>query len=126
MIIKMTKLEKYTPNHIPKVERVFNIFWSLILLAFAYDSFTSDSFHLPGRGASDGIIFTGYSLWVFGSALVFGVVNLLVNVVDHYDKRNNETQYKMLSRVLTSITLILVIWATSLAYGDAQPKAVVV
>jgi O-antigen/teichoic acid export membrane protein len=63
---------------------------------------------------------------VFGAALVFGVVNLLVNVVDHYDKRNNETQYKMLSRVLTSITVILVIWATSLAYGDAQPQAVVV
>jgi hypothetical protein len=126
MMIKMTKSEKYTPNHIPKAERVFNVFWSFILLAIAYLSFTSDSFHLPGRGASGGIIFTGLSLWIFGSALVFGLLNLLVNVVDHYDKRNNETQYKMLSRILTSIAVILVIWATSLAYGDAQPKAVVV
>ncbi|WP_157043416.1 hypothetical protein [Paraglaciecola sp. T6c] len=86
----------------------------------------SSSFYFPGRAGSNGVTFTNLGLILFICALITAAINALLVVVDHYDKRNNETQYKMFSRYLNVFGVIFIISAFGYQYVHSQKPVVVI
>lgn len=88
----------HSPNHIPYSERIVCVILSSILLIYGILGWVIDDLYLPGK-RSRGIHLHGGSLWIMLGAFVCAAANLLSVVVDHYDKRNNETNYKLFAQV---------------------------
>ncbi|MBT1065906.1 hypothetical protein KJY73_20195 [Bowmanella sp. Y26] len=119
-------MDKYQPNHIPVAERLFNLIWGIGLLVIAYLGYAEQSFHLPGRGSSNGIIFEGTALFLFISAAVVGAINLFITIADHYDKRDNENRYKRASRVCVGVALALVLSAVAVQFVYDRKDPVII
>jgi hypothetical protein len=96
------KIEKYSmgynPNHIPLGERIIYIILSSIMLAYGTFGVIIDDLYIPGK-RRPGFHFHGVPAWIMYGAFLCGVANMMSVVVDHYDKRNNETNYKLFARV---------------------------
>ena len=119
-------MEKFKHNHIPKKTRIFNVIWACILIFLAIYGWLSGSFYFPGRVGSNGVTFTNLGLILFICALITAAINALLVVVDHYDKSNNETQYKTFSRYLNIFGLIVIISAFGYQYVYSQKPVVVI
>jgi hypothetical protein len=104
----------YNPNHIPRVERILNIIASAVLLSYGTFGVVVDDLYLPGK-RGPGIHFHGVSAWIMYGAFLFAVANFVSVIVDHYDRRSNETNYKLFARVTqiggwTLFVLAVVVW----------------
>jgi hypothetical protein len=88
----------YNPNHIPHGERRANIILSSVMLLYGTFGIIIDDLYIPGK-RRPGIHFHGEPAWILYLAFLCGVANLMSVVVDHYDKRNNEINYKLFARV---------------------------
>lgn len=98
----ITETEKsnmgHNPNHIPSGERTTNIILSGILFLYGTFGVIIDDLYIPGKRRS-GTHFHGEPAWILYGAFLCAVANMMSVVVDHYDKRNNETNYKLFARV---------------------------
>jgi TRAP-type C4-dicarboxylate transport system permease small subunit len=83
----------YTPNHIPQNERVTNILVSICLLLYGGYGIWVNDLYIPGK-RSRGIHLHDVPAWVMYGAFICACLVMLSVVVDHYDKRNNEINYK--------------------------------
>jgi len=81
------------PNSFSPAHRAFNISQAVVLLAWGAYGVYRDSLWVPGRRTSGGLLH-GPSAWFVCAAMVVTAANLLTVVVDHYDTRNNEHQYR--------------------------------
>ncbi|MDM7859256.1 hypothetical protein QTP81_01385 [Alteromonas sp. ASW11-36] len=106
-------MEDYSPNKISKSTRIFNIVWALFLIAVCLYGVTNGALVYPGVRGSGPIELTGMPLLFFCVALLSGAINAVLTVIDHYDKRDNETSYKQMSLYLN----VLSIFAITLAFG---------
>lgn len=106
--------ENYTPNHIPKGQRTGYLVFSLFLLGYgAYGVWVND-LYLPGR-RSRGIHLHDAPAWMMYGAIICACLVMLSVVVDHYDRRNNETNYRIFADVFTAIGWAM--FALSLLFG---------
>lgn len=119
-------MDKYQANHIPIAERLFNLVWGVGLLVIACVGFVEQSFHLPGKGASNGVTFAGTALWLFIAAAVIGAINLFITIADHYDKRDNEHRYKQVSRFCIYLSIALAISAVSVQLVSNPKEPVII
>ena len=87
-----------SPNHIPAGVRGWNIFLSIILLSYGTFGVLVDDLYIPGRHTK-GLHFHGEPAWIMYGAMICAVLNLLSVVVDHYDGRNNEVNYRRFAKV---------------------------
>lgn len=83
----------YTPNHIPAGERITNTLFSVLLLLYGSYGIWVNDIYLPGKHGK-GIHLHDVPAWVMYGAFACACLVMLSVVVDHYDKRNNETNYK--------------------------------
>jgi len=90
----MHKNNNYIPNHIPTSERIKNIIFSLALFAYGTYGVWGNDLYLPGKNTK-GVHLHGIPAWVLYGAILCACLVMLSVVVDHYDKRNNETDYKL-------------------------------
>lgn len=88
----------YTPNHIPLGERWLHGTLSVALIAYGAWGLWIDDLYLPGK-RGPGMHFHGFAAAVMALAMACAAVNLASVVVDHYDRRNNETNYKAFARL---------------------------
>jgi hypothetical protein len=88
----------HNPNHIPSGERTMNIIFSSILFLYGTFGVIIDDLYIPGN-KRPGTHFHGEPAWILYGAFLCAVANMMSVVVDHYDKRNNETNYKLFARV---------------------------
>lgn len=84
----------YTPNHIPAAERTKNIVFSILLFAYGSYGVSVNDLYVPGR-RSRGMHLHDVPAWIMYGAIVCACIVMLSVVVDHYDKRNNETNYRL-------------------------------
>lgn len=87
----------HVPNHIPANERISNVLLSLILLGYCTFGALHDDIYIPGKRSS-GIHMHGVPMWIIYAAMLAAVTNMLSVVVDHYDVRANELNYKRIAR----------------------------
>jgi hypothetical protein len=95
------QMPAFKPNHIPAGERVWHGLLSVLLTGYGAYGLWVDDLYLPGK-RGPGIHLHGLAAWVMALAMLCAVASLLSVVVDHYDRRNNETGYKAFAR-LTAI-----------------------
>jgi len=88
----------WRPNQIPKRERNIKIGLSLFLLAYGGLGVAFDDLFVPGR-RTRGAHFHGQEAWLMYGAMICAALVLLSVVVDHYDRRNNEGQYRTFARI---------------------------
>jgi len=92
----------YTPNHIPAGERITNALFSVLLLIYGGYGFWVNDIYIPGKHGR-GIHFHDVPAWVMYGAFVCACLVMLSVVVDHYDKRNNETNYKKFADIFRGL-----------------------
>lgn len=88
---------KHSPNHIPANERAKCLLFSVGLILYGTFGFYIDDLYVPGK-RSRGLHFHGIPCLVMYLAFLFAAITFLSVVVDHYDKRNNETNYQKFSK----------------------------
>lgn len=100
----------HIPNHIPAKERVSNVLLSLVLFGYCTFGALHDDIYIPGK-RSNGVHMHGVPMWVIYGAMLAAVTNMLSVVVDHYDVRANELNYKRIARFTQILGWILFILA---------------
>lgn len=92
------KYYSHTPNHIPVRHRVVYIILAIILLAYGTFGLYIDDIFLPGK-RTPGTHYHGTAAVILYLAFVAVAANLISMVIDHYDKRNNQTNYRAFARI---------------------------
>lgn len=94
---------RYTPNHISLEARAWYLVLSSLLITYASAGVAVDDLFLfiPGsrRSPSLHIHLHGVPAFLAGAAILSASATLLSVVVDHYDKRNNETNYRTFAKM---------------------------
>jgi hypothetical protein len=88
----------YSPNHIPASTRRQYIFFSALLILYGLFGAWIGDIYVPGK-RGPGAHFRGVPLWFLVGAMAAAVANMISVVVDHYDERNNETNYRKFARI---------------------------
>lgn len=88
----------FSPNHIPIKQRAINTLSSAFLLAYGGYGIWVNDFYIPGK-RSKGLHLHDVPAWVMYGAFICACLVMLSVVVDHYDRRNNETNYKIFAAV---------------------------
>lgn len=88
---------KYVPNTVPLIARIWNIVLSVLLMSYGTYGLWRGDLYIPGK-RTEGIHLHGFSAWVMYGAFLGASLNMLSVVVDHYDKRENEAQYRRFAR----------------------------
>jgi len=81
----------YIPNSISIGSRLFSIAFSLALLIYGTHGVYSNDLYIPGKRG--GIHFSGSATWLVFASIICLSVSIILIVIDHYDKRDNENQY---------------------------------
>jgi hypothetical protein len=93
---------KYTPNHISLEARAWYLVVSSLLIIYSGASLAADDLFLwfPGsrRSGHVSVHLHGVPAWLAGLSILAAAATLLSVVVDHYDKRNNETNYRLFAK----------------------------
>ncbi len=115
----------YTPNQIPLQTRILRTLGSVALLAYGILGVVIDDLVIPGKRSS--MHLHGLSAWLMALAIACAAVTLFAVVVDHYDRRNNESVYRRLERWAGKLGWVLAGLATGLATAGIhypQPSTV--
>ena len=110
----------YSPNHIPRAERFINVVYSLVLIALGGLGLWSGKLLLPGRRTSgpNGLELGGLPAWLMYGAMFCACLVMLSVVVDHYDRRDNEINYRRFARTFKFIGWALFVASLALyAFG---------
>lgn len=110
------QLAKFIPNFIPKKERLKNSLIAVFLLLYGGYGVATDSLLFPARGGA--LELYGVPAWLMYIALIFASLNLLAVVLDHYDKRDNESKYKSFNKFSKVMAWIFCIISMILAVGQ--------
>ncbi len=100
----------YTPNHIPFGTRVFYLLVGLALLAYGSYGLWIDDIFLPAK-RGPGTHMHGPAAVAMAAAMALAAVNMLSVIVDHFDQRNNETNYRLFGKVTHRLALCLLVLA---------------
>lgn len=84
------------PNRVDSKVRVGNIVASCALLGYGIHALIADDFFLPAK-QSGGTHFTGLAAWLIFGSVCSIAIKLISEVIDHYDRRNNELRYADIS-----------------------------
>jgi len=94
--------ESHKPNEMPLADRLVNIVYSVVLIAIGSYFLATGRMLLPGKrtAVANGLDLQGLTGWLMFGAVACGCIVLLSQVVDHYDRRDNESKYKQLGVAL--------------------------
>jgi hypothetical protein len=81
----------YKPNVVARSQRNYYMFFSVILMLYAAWGIWLDDVFLPTKRG--GMHFQGSAALAMGVALICGAITFVIEVIDHYDRRNNEHWY---------------------------------
>lgn len=85
----------YRPNRIPLAHRILNSFCAAVIVLLGVWGLASGSLWLPTRntrGSSSDLV--GPPAWAMYAAMACACAVLLSVVADHYDRRDNEINYR--------------------------------
>jgi len=85
---------EYRPNHIPANERVQNAVFSALLFSYGTYGVWMNDLHIPGK-RSQGIHLHDAPAWIMYGAMICACLVMISVIVDHYDRRNNEINYRL-------------------------------
>lgn len=87
---------RYLPNHIPARERLSHTFLALLLLSYGSYGVWANDLYIPGKRG--GVHLHNASAQFMYGAMLCACLVMLVVVVDHYDRRDNERHYRAVAK----------------------------
>jgi hypothetical protein len=88
----------YTPNQIPLRQRIINSLLALFLIGYGLVGLIQDDIYIPGR-RSRGWHLHGVPAIIMFVAMACAALVCVSVIVDHFDRRDNERQYKLFAHV---------------------------
>ena len=88
----------HTPNHSPVGERVVHAVLSVFLIGYGLFGVITDELFIPGK-RTRGVHLHGMPAALMFVAMLSASAVLMSVVIDHYDQRNNERNYKLFARI---------------------------
>lgn len=100
----------YIANEIPRQMR--NLWGGMATLLITYASYglMNGEIYIPGK-RTEGVTFVGEPVVAVFAAFVCLALALVVTIIDHYDKRDNEYQYDMIEKALWALSCGFFTWA---------------
>lgn len=89
---------EYTPNHMPANKRMRYIAFLIFLAIYGAYGVLVNDLYIP-RKRSKGFHLHDVPALIMYATFICACLAMLSVVADHYDKRNNETNYKMFANV---------------------------
>lgn len=98
----------YRPNKVPPKEQVIFVVFSIFLLVYGTTGIINDDLFILGgsngsrsRAATvrTGVHLHGPAAWCIYAGMLCAVACMVSMVIDHYDKRDNEIQYKRFAEI---------------------------
>ncbi len=120
---KRPEAARYTPNHISLDRRAWYLVVSALIASYSVASILRDDFYLwfpGGRGKLLELHLQGTAAWLAATAAFCACANTLSVVVDHYDKRNNERNYRVFAKWSLGAAVAFLVLAL-LAHGLNNP-----
>lgn len=102
--------QMYCPNHIPRGLRAKYIVQASLLAAYTSYGLYVDDIYIPGK-RGPGLHFHGVAALLISAAVLAAVLNMSSVLVDHYDKRDNELNYKRFARWTCILGWVLLVCA---------------
>ena len=99
----------YIPNIVTIEQRLISTVTALGLTGYVAYGLYIDEIFVPSKNG--GVYFSGPSIWFIAAAILCLCLESISKVVDHYDKRDNEMRYYYLRKILSFLTVGLVIAA---------------
>jgi hypothetical protein len=100
----------YVPNEVSIEGRLKKIGTALALLAYGAYGAWRDDFYVPAKRGNSLHLHGDGALLAF-SAVCFAALAITTQVLDHYDRRDNESTYRRVASALNWIALMLFIGA---------------
>ncbi len=91
--VDRTNYGKYPRNEVNPILRITFILFSIILVLIGANGLIKDDLYIR-VDYRPGVHFTGNAAIIMFISLLCLILNLISNVIDHYDKRRNEKYYK--------------------------------
>lgn len=113
--------ETYKPNKIPTLSRIFYTISSLFLFTYATFGLVHDDIFIPGK-RSRGIHFHGLAAEIVYISLILIICNMISIIIDHYDKRDNEINYKKFAALTSFTAWIIFIIALTVNYINLKHR----
>jgi hypothetical protein len=85
----------YRPNQVPLKDRVLCCVLSVVLVAYGTYGLMSD-----GLNVRRGVTLYGFPKLLMIGAMFGASLAMLITVIDHYDRRDNERYYRIASRIV--------------------------
>lgn len=104
------KVPAYVANEIPRQMRNLWAGLATLIIIYASHGLINGEIYIPGK-RSDGITFSGAPVVVVFAACFCLALALLVTVIDHYDKRDNEYLYNIAEKLFWAMSCGLFTWA---------------
>ncbi|ODM57895.1 hypothetical protein BC455_15990 [Vibrio harveyi] len=84
--------EKHAPNSFPKHKLVLNLVVGVFLVVYgAYGIYSGELYVFLGRRTE--VTLHGDAIYIAFAAFILGCIYCLVEIIDHFDKRDNEEIY---------------------------------
>lgn len=90
---KATSDKDYVPNTVPRSIRIGNLILAFVLILLGGYGIWNEELYLP-LGRRSEVTLYGDATYVAMVSFIFGALYFLLEIFDHYDKRNNEHVYK--------------------------------
>lgn len=103
--------QHYKPNEVPLRRRITETLTAIFVIGYCGYSLWIDSLYIPdiGRyrvGPRESITLQGVDAWLLSGALLFGMLQFFMPVIDHYDKRRNEIRYRKIAAVFRALMFV--------------------
>jgi hypothetical protein len=124
----MSNAPKYIPNHIELDKRAVYLTVSALIITYAVASLLQDDFYvwIPGRrGRSISEHLHGSAAWLAALSVFSAAANMISVVIDHYDQRNNETNYRAFARWSFRGAVALLVLALFVHGASKPPRTTV-
>ncbi|WDE10385.1 hypothetical protein [Thalassomonas haliotis] len=110
---KSDNIEKYVPNEIPRPQRIANKLVIIFLIFYGSYGVYNGSLYLPlGRGE---VTLQGNAVYFGFASLLLGALYFLIEIIDHYDKRNNEFTYKRIRAVIKGVATLILLFTIAIS-----------
>ena len=103
----------HTPNHIPPRERLLNVGFSLLLFSYGSYGVWVNDLYVPAR--RKGLHLHDVPAWIMYGAIICACLVTLSVVADHYDRRNNETNYRLFAKLFRRVGFGLFVGSIAMA-----------
>lgn len=101
--------EFYIANEVGLCTRLLSIFGVIFLTIYSFYSIAHNKIVVPGKGRA--IELNDISMYIMVVAIFFFIIRILLIILDHYDKRNNEKSYENAKIIVSTLGYILFFFA---------------